>query len=67
MSGKIPPLIAEICEAADVKIGGTHPWDFRIDNPNVFARVLYDGSLGLGDLMVIEDWHNFGHDYGLTL
>ena len=47
MPDKIAPLIAEICEAADVKIGGTRPWGFRIHNPNVFERVLYDGCLKL--------------------
>jgi cyclopropane-fatty-acyl-phospholipid synthase len=56
MSDKIPPLIAEICEAADVKIAGTRPWDFRIHNPNVFARVLYDGSLGLGEAYMDGWW-----------
>ena len=56
MPDKIAPLIAEICEAADVKIGGTRPWDFRIHNPNVFARVLYDGSLGLGEAYMDGWW-----------
>ena len=47
MSDKVPPLIAEICEAADVKIGGTRAWDFQVHNPDLFARVLFDGTLAL--------------------
>ena len=56
MSSKIPPLIAELCEAADVKIDGTRPWDFRVHNPNVFGRVLYDGSLALGETYMDSWW-----------
>ena len=56
MPDKIAPLIAEICEAADVKIGGTRPWDFRIHNPNVFARLLYEGSLRLGEAYMDGWW-----------
>ena len=56
MSSKIPPLIAELCEATDVKIDGTRPWDFRVHNPNVFGRVLYDGSLALGETYMDSWW-----------
>jgi len=56
MSSKIPPLTPELCEAADVKIDGTCPWDFRVHNPSVFGRVLYDGSLAFGDTYVDSRW-----------
>jgi hypothetical protein len=56
MSSKIPPLIPELCEAADVKIDGTRPWDFWVHNPSVFGRVLYDGSLALGETYMDSRW-----------
>ena len=56
MSDKVPPLIAEICEAADVKIGGTRAWDFQVHNPDLFARVLFDGTLALGETYMDGWW-----------
>ena len=40
MGVKIPPLVADLCAEADVKIGGDRPWDIQINNERTFARVI---------------------------
>ena len=40
---------------ADVRIGGDRPWDMRIRNDDVFARVLAHGSIALGE-SYMDDW-----------
>lgn len=46
-------LLAE----ADVRIGGDRPWDFQVRDPRVYARVLGQGSLGLGE-SYMDGWWN---------
>ena len=45
-------LLAE----ADVRIGGDRPWDFQVRDPRVYARVLGQGSLGLGESYMDGWW-----------
>ena len=56
MGVKIPPLVADLCAEADVKIGGDRPWDIHINNERTFARVIGDGSLGFGETYMDEWW-----------
>jgi cyclopropane-fatty-acyl-phospholipid synthase len=48
-----------LLEGADVKIGGSRPWDIQIHNERFFARVLSDGTLGLGE-SYMEGWWDCG-------
>lgn len=50
--GVIEPLL----ERADVRIGGTRPWDIRIHDARVPERVLAHGSLGFGEAYVDGHW-----------
>ena len=45
-------LLAE----ADVRIDGDRPWDFRVHDSRVHARVLGQGSLGLGESYMDGWW-----------
>ena len=45
----------DLLSFADVRIGGDRPWDMRIRNDGVFARVLAHGSMGLGE-SYMDDW-----------
>lgn len=47
--------IEELLSLADVKIGGTRPWDIHVHNNGLYARVLSEGSLGLGESFM-EGW-----------
>lgn len=49
-----------ICEAllkhAGIKINGSNPFDIRVKNPDLFQRILQDGSLGLGESYMDGWW-----------
>lgn len=47
--------VADLLAAADVRIDGTRPWDVRVHDPHFYARVLGQGSLGLGE-SYMEGW-----------
>jgi cyclopropane-fatty-acyl-phospholipid synthase len=52
---KFRPRIQELLAHADVEINGSRPWDFSVNNENLYARVLAEGSLGLGEAYM-EGW-----------
>jgi len=41
---------------ADVKIGGERPWDIQVHDERLFARVLAEGALGLGESYMDGWW-----------
>lgn len=41
---------------ADVRVGGARPWDLQVHDPQVFSRVLGEGSLGLGESYMDGGW-----------
>lgn len=41
---------------ADVQINGDRPWDISVANPALFARVMAQGSLGLGESYMQGWW-----------
>ncbi len=41
---------------ADIKINGDRPWDITVHNNELYARVLRDGSLGLGEAYMDGWW-----------
>lgn len=41
---------------ADVQINGDRPWDISVKNPALFARVMAQGSLGLGESYMQGWW-----------
>ena len=52
-----PHLIAQkLLAHADIEINGTRPWDIIVHNDQLYARVLSQGSLGLGESYMDEWW-----------
>jgi cyclopropane-fatty-acyl-phospholipid synthase len=48
-------MMREILSNAGITIGGDAPWDVQVHDPRVYARVLRDGTLGVGESYV-EGW-----------
>ncbi|MFT4197766.1 MAG: cyclopropane fatty acyl phospholipid synthase [Pseudoxanthomonas sp.] len=48
--------VAGLLAEADVRIGGDRPWDLQVHDPAVYARVLAQGSLGLGESYMDGQW-----------
>jgi len=42
---------------ADVRIGGDRPWDIQVEDDEFYARVIAQGSLGLGETYMDGSWH----------
>lgn len=49
-------LIRSILKQADVEVNGTRPWDIRVHDNRTFARVISQGSLGLGESYMDGWW-----------
>ena len=48
--------VGDLLAEADVRIGGERPWDLQVHDPHFYARVLAQGSLGLGESYMDEWW-----------
>ncbi|HZW60883.1 MAG TPA: cyclopropane fatty acyl phospholipid synthase [Candidatus Babeliales bacterium] len=49
-------VVTSLLEKADITIGGANPWDITVLNQNLYARVLKEGSLGLGESYMDGWW-----------
>jgi len=47
--------IAALLRKADIQVNGNRPWDIQVHNPDLFARIIGQGSLGLGE-SYMEGW-----------
>lgn len=54
--GYAEAVVARLLEPADVRVDGARPWDLRVHDRRVFARVLAQGSLGLGESYMDGWW-----------
>ncbi|HMC95953.1 MAG TPA: cyclopropane fatty acyl phospholipid synthase [Polyangia bacterium] len=48
-------LVRELFAGAGVTVGGSNPWDPQVHDDRLYARVLRDGTLGVGEAYV-EGW-----------
>jgi cyclopropane-fatty-acyl-phospholipid synthase len=48
--------IEQLLSFADIKIGGNRPWDLQVHNDDFYARLLAEGSLGLGESYMDGWW-----------
>ena len=48
--------IEALIERADVRIGGARPWDVQVHDERFYARVLAQGSLGVGESYMDGWW-----------
>ncbi|HSX26740.1 MAG TPA: cyclopropane fatty acyl phospholipid synthase [Chlamydiales bacterium] len=58
-------VVEKLLAMADVQINGTRPWDIQVKNDAFYARVLKDGSLGLGESYMDEWWDSEAVDQTL--
>jgi cyclopropane-fatty-acyl-phospholipid synthase len=68
-SGRVGPLqrrVAALLATADVAIGGDRPWDLQVHDPRLYARLLAQGSLGLGE-SYMDGWWDTGSLDGMLL
>lgn len=49
-------LLEDLLVLADVTIGGPRPWDIQVRDERLFARVLRESSLGLGETYMDGWW-----------
>lgn len=49
-------FVQQLLAVADVQVNGARPWDIRIHNKDFYARVLRQGSLGLGESYMDGWW-----------
>jgi len=56
MFRKNSKIIKDLLASADIKINGDRPWDVQVHNPKFYARVLAQGSIGLGESYMDGWW-----------
>jgi len=49
-------IIREMLAGCGVTVGGDRPWDIQVHDPRLYARVLRDGTLGVGESFVDGWW-----------
>src|SRR5262245_22141186 len=49
-------VVERIFANADVRIGGSRPWDIRVHRDRFFQRVLAETDLGFGESYMDGDW-----------
>ena len=59
-------LMRELLGRAGVTVDGDAPWDIQIHDPRVYARVLRDGTLAVGESYVDGWWDSPELDQMLT-
>jgi cyclopropane-fatty-acyl-phospholipid synthase len=53
---RAPELCREILARAGIEVGGSAPWDIQVHDERMYARILRDGSLGVGESYVDGWW-----------
>ncbi|MGO4221937.1 cyclopropane fatty acyl phospholipid synthase [Lysobacter sp. TAF61] len=48
--------VEKLLSLADVHVGGNRPWDLQVEDERFFARVMVEGSLGLGESYMDGWW-----------
>ena len=49
-------IFKKFLKSADVEINGNKPWDIVVNNPNVFERIAFGGSLAIGESYMDKWW-----------
>jgi len=48
--------VTHLLSLADIRVNGDRPWDIKVYNKNFYARVLAQGSVGLGEAYMDGWW-----------
>ena len=51
-----PPALRNLAEHAGVQFNGPEPWDIQVHDPEVYSRILAEGSLGFGESYMHGLW-----------
>ena len=46
----------DILESADVRLNGDRPWDVQVHDDRIYARILREGTLGMGEAYMDKWW-----------
>lgn len=49
-------IITQLLQSAGITVNGHNPWDIKVYNEEFYARVLHEGSLGLGESYMDKWW-----------
>lgn len=55
MDNKYQEKIEGLLRKADIQVNSNRPWDIQVHNPELFGRIIGQGSLGLGE-SYMEGW-----------
>ena len=55
-SNQAEKIFEQLLAKAGIQLNGKEPWDFQVKDQRVFARVLREGSLGLGEAYMDGWW-----------
>jgi cyclopropane-fatty-acyl-phospholipid synthase len=58
--------VEQLLNYADVTIDGPRPWDLQVKHPDLFQRILAQGSLGFGEAYMDGWWDSKSPDQLLT-
>jgi len=53
---KAKQMVEKLLSYADIQVNGDRPWDMQVHNEQLFARLLQQGSLGLGESYMDGWW-----------
>jgi cyclopropane-fatty-acyl-phospholipid synthase len=53
---RVESIFKKALALGDIQINGDRPWDFQVKNPDIWNRILRDGSLGVGEGYMDEWW-----------
>ena len=54
-TNKYQSKIEQLLLSVDIQVNGDRPWDMQVHNPDLFARIIGQGSLGVGEAYM-EGW-----------
>ncbi|HKA86768.1 MAG TPA: cyclopropane fatty acyl phospholipid synthase [Haliangiales bacterium] len=54
--GRAERAVRDLLEIADVRVGGSRPWDIQVHDPAFYVRTLRDGRLGVGESYMDGQW-----------
>ena len=63
---KLEQTVEELLKHADVKLGGNRPQDITVHNPALYARVLSERELGIGEAYMDGWWTSKRPDEAIT-
>ena len=56
MTDRYAAIVADLLAHADIRIGGSRPWDIAVSDPRFYKRALAGGSIGLGESFMDGWW-----------